>query len=385
MYKRSLSVVAALALGVSMVFSNSIGTQASENEGSSEIIVKFKPGTSLAQSSSLHAKADSQVIKTNSTLGFQVVKVPAEKSVKQAIQEYQKNPDVLYVEPNHVYRATLVPNDTDYAKQYALQKVEAEKAWDITKGSGQVKIAILDTGVDYNHLDLKGKVEKGRDFIDNDDDPMDENKHGTHCAGVAAATMNNRVGIVGMAPNVKIIAERVLDAKGNGTADGVASGITHAADLGAHVISLSLGSTDESKALQDAVDYAVSKGSTIVAAAGNDNSSTPNYPAYYENVIAVAATDQNDRKADFSNYGKWVDVAAPGVDIYSTVLGSGYESISGTSMATPLVAGVAGLLASQGKKANEIRASLEETADAIQGTGDNWTHGRVNAYKAMSR
>ncbi|MFC7441073.1 S8 family peptidase [Laceyella putida] len=386
MFKHSLSIVAALALGTMVVSTSIPGVHAeATQQHPQEIIVKFKPGASSSKAASLHAKAKGNVTSTNPKLGYQVVTVKKGQSVKAAIATYKADPQVEYVEPNGEIHAAFTPNDPKYSEQYAPQKVGAEAAWDVTKGSSEVKVAIVDTGVDYNHPDLAGKVEKGKDFIDNDNDPMDENSHGTHCAGITAAKTDNNEGIVGMAPEVTILAERVLDENGSGTWDSVASGITHAADAGAKVISLSLGGSENSKALEDAVKYAAGKGAVIVAAAGNESTNAPSYPAYYDDAIAVAATDQNDLKAYFSNFGDWVDVAAPGVDILSTVPGGGYETMSGTSMATPLVAGEAALLASQGKSASDIRKAIEGTAEKIPGTGTDWIHGRIDAAKAVDQ
>ncbi|MFC7371442.1 S8 family peptidase [Fictibacillus iocasae] len=361
----------------------SIPEQSDSKEAPKEIIVKYKEGVSSTEKSSLISKLDDSLKEKYSA--FSVVTV-TDGSVAEAVKEYEANPNVEYAEPNVTYKASYVPNDPDYStKQYAPQKVGAEAAWDVTRGSSTVKIAVVDTGVDYNHPDLAGKVIKGKDFVTDDNDPMDENKHGTHVAGIAAASTNNGVGMAGLAPNVQILAERVLDADGSGTLDDVAAGIRHAADSGAQVINLSLGGAVGTKTLEDAVNYAASKGSVVVAAAGNESTPLPSYPAYYDKAIAVAATDQNDKIAYFSNYGPWVDVAAPGVSLYSTVPGGKYENLSGTSMASPVVAGVAGLLASQGKNATQIRTALEGTADKVTGSGTLFKHGRINAAKAVTQ
>lgn len=388
MLKRFAAGYASLALLVSLAAPAEAGAAAIPEKYESktapkEIIVKYKDGVSSTEEKAVVSKLNDSIKEDYSA--YTVVKV-TEGSVADAVKEYEANPNVEYAEPNATYTASYVPNDPDYStKQYAPQKVGAEAAWDVTRGSSTVKIAVVDTGVDYNHPDLAGKVIKGKDFVTDDNDPMDENIHGTHVAGIAAASTNNGVGIAGLAPNVQILAERVLDAEGSGTLDDVAAGIRHAADSGAQVINLSLGGPIGSKTLEDAVNYASSKGSLVVAAAGNESTPVPSYPAYYEKAIAVAATDQNDQIAYFSNYGPWVDVAAPGVDLYSTVPGGKYESLSGTSMASPVVAGVAGLLASQGKDAAQIRTALESTSDKVTGSGTLFKHGRVNAGKAVTQ
>ncbi|WP_408009318.1 S8 family peptidase [Pseudalkalibacillus sp. A8] len=275
------------------------------------------------------------------------------------------------------------PNDTYYSYQYGPQNTDTPRAWDIARGSSNQEIAVLDTGVDYNHPDLDGKTIRGYDFVDNDWTPMDLNGHGTHVDGTAAAETNNSRGVAGMAPSTDILAVRVLDANGSGSLADIADGIRYAADAGAEVINLSLGCNCDTQTLEDAVNYAWNRGAVIIAAAGNDGVSTTFEPASYANVIAVAAVDRYDRLASFSNYGSWVDVAAPGVDIASTYPNNGYVYMSGTSMASPHVSGLAGLLAGQGRNNSQIRAAIENTADNISGTGYYFYHGRINSYDAV--
>lgn len=383
--KKALSLLSAVALSFALFLPSAPGIQAQDTQTPQQIIVKFKKGVTQKQVSSLHLTEKSHIVGQNNALHVQLVQVPKDKSLQATLSAYQKNPLVEYAEPNITLHAFDIPDDPRYNEQYGPQKVHAPEAWDVTKGSEDVEIAIVDTGVDYNHPDLAGKVVKGKDFVDNDLDPLDMNNHGTHCAGIAAALTNNGVGIAGIAPNVKILAVRVLDARGSGTLENVANGITYAADQGAKVISLSLGSPQPAATLRDAVNYAVNKGVVVVAAAGNSGNTIKNYPGAYPNAIGVAATDSNDNKAYFSTYGTWVDIAAPGLDILSSIRGGGYAKYSGTSMATPLVAGVAGLLASQGKTNEQIRADIEGTADKIAGTGNFWANGRVNALAAVNQ
>ncbi|PRZ16000.1 thermitase [Laceyella sediminis] len=384
--KKRVSLIASFVLMASAalpsaIFAKEVDSQAGKLYAPGQVVVKYKANASASAVKSARAKANGTVMEKNNKLGFEVVKVKG--SVEATIEKLKKDPNVEYAEPNYYLHASYTPNDPYFSsRQYGPQKIQAPQAWDIAEGSG-AKIAIVDTGVQSNHPDLAGKVVGGWDFVDNDSTPQDGNGHGTHCAGIAAAVTNNSTGIAGTAPKASILAVRVLDNSGSGTWTAVANGITYAADQGAKVISLSLGGTVGNSGLQQAVDYAWSKGSVVVAAAGNAGNTAPNYPAYYSNAIAVASTDQNDNKSSFSTYGSWVDVAAPGSSIYSTYPTSTYASLSGTSMATPHVAGVAGLLASQGRSAANIRAAIENTADKISGTGTYWAKGRVNAYKAV--
>ena len=297
----------------------------------------------------------------------------------------KSNPNIEYIEPNYIYKVTFTPNDPNLSSQWAWAKIQAFQAWDVTQGSASVIIGDVDTGIQSTHADLDAKIVAGFDYVDNDSTPQDGNGHGTHTAGTAAAETNNATGGAGTCPNCKIMAIRVLDNAGSGTLANVANGITYAADHGAKVVNLSLGGSG-SATLQNAVDYAWNHGVFLACAAGNSNtSSTANaYPAAYANCFAVAATTSSDARASYSNYGSWVAAAAPGSAIYSTWLNGGYNTISGTSMATPHVAGLAGLLAAQGLTNAQIRERICATADRIAGTGSYWTCGRINAYRAVT-
>ncbi|WP_044022720.1 S8 family peptidase [Bacillus sp. SG-1] len=348
-----------------------------------EVVVKFKDSVSDAEKgNALKKLGATEIPDTDSVKSeFKVLKVG---NVEAVVKALSKNPNVEYAEPNYNFSATWTPNDTYYqGYQYGLKNTYTNYAWDYSRGSSGQEIAVLDTGVDYNHPDLDGKTILGYDFVDNDYYPMDLNGHGTHVAGTAAAETNNGRGIAGMAPDTKILAVRVLDANGSGSLADIADGIQYAADTGAEVINLSLGCDCNTTTLKNAVDYAWNKGSVVVAAAGNDGVSTTFEPASYANAIAVGAVDSYDQKASFSNYGFWVDVTAPGVSIAATVPNNGYAYMSGTSMAAPHVAGLAGLLASQGRTNSQIRAAIEQTADPISGTGTYFEHGRINSHDAV--
>jgi hypothetical protein len=224
--------------------------------------------------------------------------------------------------------------------------------------------------------------------VNYDPDPLDDNGHGTHCAGVIAAAINNSVGIAGLA-QVRIMAEKTLDASGSGSSSELAKAIVHSVNQGANIISCSWGSSTESTVLHEAMRYAYGHGVLVVAAAGNDATNAKHYPAAFDEVVAVAATDELDNPASFTNYGDWVKVAAPGVNIYSTVLDGTYAYMSGTSMATPHVSGAAALIWSKfpNMTRDQVWAQLQYTADDLGAPGFDvyYGFGRVNARKAVEQ
>ncbi len=354
-----------------------------------EIIVKYKPAVSETTKQRLRQTHGTPLKHRIEKIRAEVVRVP-DRKIEDRIQRYKKDPNIEYAEPNYQATAFAISNDVSLSQQWGLFKINAANAtsqsvWDVTTGNTNIKIAILDTGIEESHSDLSGKVVGSANFTSSPT-VIDQDGHGTHVAGIAAAATNNNNGIAGTGYNASLLNAKVLDDTGSGYYSWIANGIIWAADNGANVINLSLGGPSSSFALQDAVNYAWSKGVVITAAAGNNNSSSPSYPAYYQNSIAVAATDSNDSKASFSNYGSWVDVASPGVAIYSTVNGNSYATWSGTSMATPFTAGLAALVWAKGTCTTNVcvREYIEKTADPIDGTGPNWKWGRINAYKAVS-
>jgi thermitase len=291
---------------------------------------------------------------------------------------------VKYAEPNWIVHAWYTPNDPLWNQQWGPKRIHCEKAWDGGTGSSSVKIAIVDTGIDYNHEDIVGNyVSGGHDWVNEDNDPMDDNNHGTHCAGIAAAVMDNSKGIAGVA-QVKVMAEKVLGSGGSGSSSDVASGITHAANNGANIISMSLGSSSPSSVIEDACDYAYNtKDVVLVAASGNDGQPQVSYPAAFETVIAVGAIDTNDERCDFSNYGEDLELMAPGYRVVSSIPGNNYDFYSGTSMACPHVAGVAALVKSLYPSENNvwIRQKLVDTAEDLGPAGwdEEYGYGLVDA------
>lgn len=383
---------------------------------SGQIIVKFRDNAAAPGVLRRHGLSGDTGIGTGiGSTGAHLIKVPAGKE-SRLIEALGRNPSVEYAEPDEV--VTAATSDEYFPRQYALQNqgqaitntagdlvnaggsadadVDAVEAWTVTKGHG-IKVAILDSGVASDNEDITPKVVLRANFSDGADSE-DNYGHGTHVAGIVAAIGDNTVGVAGVCPGCSILDGKVLNDSGSGSTSGIARGIEWAVSQGAKVINMSLGQRTSSRTLEIAVNNAWSQGVVIVAAAGNSGSQSKIYPAAYPNVIAVAATDNTDAKASFSSYGgKWVDIAAPGVNVYSTFpkhpfqLGSqygrsqGYDVANGTSMAAPVVAAAAALAWSSDAGATHasVRGKVESTADKIPGTGTYWANGRVNAYNAV--
>lgn len=312
-------------------------------------------------------------------IGYLLVKVPP-GSVIESIKQARLVPGVSDVQPNYlVYADDTIPNDTNWLDQYGLVSIRAPQGWDYSTGAAGVIIAIIDTGVDQSHNEFLGKIAPGYDFVNSDNDPQDDNGHGTHVAGIAAAIGNNGIGVAGVNWGANIMPVKVLSNSGGGTYARVAAGIVYAVDNNAAVINLSLGgsASPSTSVLQDAVNYAYSQGVTVVAASGNSGG-TVLYPAKYDHVIAVAAVDSSNSHPSFSNSGVEVDVSAPGVSILSTSLGGSYVYRDGTSMAAPFVSGLAAIINGYvGMNPDYIEFVMESTAldlgvvnfDALFGNG----------------
>ena len=314
-----------------------------------------------------------------------VFTVPSATDQDAAVARLNEDPDVEYAEPDYPGMASMAINDPQASQQWAVNKIQLPAAWDLTGGTKTVKVAIIDTGIDSKHPDLAGQVVGGRDFVNNDSDPMDDQGHGTHVAGTVAALTNNGVGVAGIAWGSSLVAVKVLGANGSGYTSAIADGINYAVSQGAKVINMSLGSSQTNTTLTTAVNNALAAGVVVVCAAGNDGRSTPMYPAAIKGVVAVGSTDSLDNRSSFSNYGTWVTVAAPGSGIVSTYKGGGYQTMSGTSMASPHVAGVAALIRSRYPDwtAAQVKAAIETTGDAVRGFESNPAIKRVNAFKAV--
>lgn len=378
-----------------------------------QILVKFRDGGAAA--GVLRQLGLGEGPGVGST-GAHLITVPAGREL-QLIEALSRNPVVEYAEPDYV--VTALTNDQYFPRQYALQNngqaftntagtiaipagkmdadVDAVEAWSVTGGGGRL-VAVLDSGVANDNPDITPKVAKHRNFTSGETGD-DNYGHGTHVSGIVAAAANNATGVAGVCPGCMVLDGKVLNDSGVGSSSTLANGIDWAVTEGAHVINMSLG-VRPSRTLEAAVNTAWNngKGAVLVAAAGNGGTQAQIYPAGYTNVIAVAATDNKDAKASFSSYGaSWVDIAAPGVNVYSTfpnhtfVLGTqnkrsfGYDVGNGTSMSAAIVSATAALAWSKNPSATAaaIRTKVESSADKIAGTDTLWANGRVNAYNAV--
>ena len=442
----ALLIVTALpAVGILNVRENKLDDIQTSEFVTGEFIVKFKDaGISSPSIDNLnekcHVSSMEKIFRNcedTSLENIYILNIPEDTDILSIIQDYSSCPDVEYAEPNYHVQLCGFPNDNDFDKQWNLHNsgqtggtedadIDAPEAWDIETGDFDIIIAILDLGVDYTHPDLvdnlwinedeipdnkedddeNGYVDDimGWDFGNKDNDPKDEYGHGTLCTGVSGAVTDNGIGIAGVGWDCKIMPLIVLGPHGGVT--GILNGIEYAVDNGARVISMSFTTTTHMQVLEDTINYAASEGVISVAAAGNSGETEERYPAAQDNVIAVAGTNHNDEKMNFfdehyeewiiSNYGDWVDVAAPAVNIYSTMptyhvsmnddgYQQDYDYGTGSSYACPLVAGIAGLILSKNP-----HLSPEEVKTIICNNVDPYISdvyigsGRVNANKALN-
>jgi thermitase len=289
-----------------------------------QVVVRFRANADPLSRLQVLSDANAATVKRLGLPGLQLVRVSG--SVPDAVAAFESNPAVAYAEPNYLYHATAIPNDPRFSQTWGMTKISAPSAWNITTGSSSVRVGVVDTGISTDHLDLSANVVPGYDFVQGDSDARDFNGHGTHVAGTIGARGNNARGVAGVNWQVSLLPVRVLDGSGSGSNSNVTAGLAYACSHGANIVNASLGGTGYSSSMRDAI--AACPNTLFVVAAGNDGLSddtSPHYPCNYgaspdnlQNVICVAATDQNDALATFSNYGTSVDLAAPGVGVTST-------------------------------------------------------------------
>lgn len=371
--------------------------QAARPIASGRLVIGFQPGVSQAEQKSLLASRGWTSVRRLPALNAVVVSVP--QGTEEALAgELKALPAVRYAEPDAVVQALNIPNDPYFDDQWNILQIGSIPAWDISVGSADVIIAIVDTGIDLGHPELAGKLVAGYDFVNEDPDPSDDNGHGTFCAGIAGAIGDNGQGIAGVAWNARLMPVKVLDSSGSGYVSDVAAGIVWAVDHGAKVINLSLGTSVPHSLLADAVDYALSRDGVLVAAAGNEYmlGSPPIYPAAYPDVVAVAAVGAKEEHAWYSNVGDYVDVAAPGgnsegskriLSTFGNGVDRGYAWGEGTSFAAPHVAGMAALLRSVNPSLSNLQVTYVITSTAwdrgAPGPDPEFGWGRVDAFQAL--
>jgi subtilisin family serine protease len=412
-------------------------TQGPDEKDKVEVLVRFRPGTTRETIDRITAQFNDEVEdRIESVAGLDVIEDEDGRSAEDVLTQYRALSEVEYAEPNSAIvldhedsgRKHLHADDEMFAGQWGLfndgakggkagADISAMRAWAVTKGSEQVVVAVIDSGVDYAHPDLVNNIwrrpeiikayededlgsiddQHGLNLLDDSGDPMDQNGHGTHCAGIIGAEGGNGIGIAGVNWNVKIMPLRFMDGDGAGTTKDAIEAINYVIDrrragVNVRIISASWGSNTKSRALEDIIRKAYDEGILFVAAAGNDtsdNDQKPHYPSSYNlgNVVSVAAINRNEQLTSFSNYGaKSVHVAAPGEEILSTWLNHSFAEKKGTSMATPFVAGVAALILSQNPKmsVDDLRARLLKSVDSVDSLkGRVSTGGRINAAKAV--
>jgi len=438
--RRALVLVILIAIAMSVRSSAQTTTTGRFVPG--EILVKFRPGAAADTRGAAHRAAGATLVDEITRTRVQRVRVrPGDEAA--TIARYQRNPNVLYAELNFVRTVpattepvstpVTLPGDSHFGEQWGMNNtgqsfycipwiagdlcffsgtpgadIDAPEAWAISKGSPTITVGVIDTGIDYTHPDLSANYAGGDDFTSPDGDPMDDHGHGTHVAGIIAAALDNLTGVpgtpegvAGVAPNTRVRAYKVCLADGTCDDFAVEQAITRAASDGVKVINMSLGGSDYSDSLNDAVQDAWNAGVVIVAGAGNDGTTAPFYPAALDNVVSVGAFDEDDARASFSNYGSWVDISAPGNYVLSTYpmaqcdgsttpgdVGC-YQYLSGTSMATPFVAGAAALVWSRSDVTSNQQV-VDILLNSAEGKGvsaarlDSWTiHGGLNLHNAI--
>jgi subtilisin family serine protease len=408
-----------------------------ENVSLSDIEQKVQQDQFIPSGSPFQIQADLKsvdylakgIARSNDVLG-RIIKITFVDDVDEGAFLQLKNldEDIEYVQKALAYQINIVPDDSLVSQQWALSKIQAYDAWDKTQGADSVIIGMIDTGIDYFHPDLKNKIwqnpgetgngketngidddnngfvddyrgwdftdrvgfpfdSSGGDYLGWDNDPLDEQGHGTYISGIAAAQTNNFTGIAGAAPNIKLMNLRAFDPGGYGEEDDVAAAILYAVQMNVKVLNMSFGDYSFSYVLRDVIQFAYSKNLVLVGSSGNQNSSDPHYPSGYSEVICVGNSTQDDFRAGNSNYGSTLDLMAPGTQIVTTARNNNYASISGTSASTPHVAAAAALILSLGNFTNEeVKQILKSTSDDIGEPGwDIFTGaGRLNMYRAVT-
>lgn len=352
-----------------------------------EVTVKFKASLSAQELAKISRDINGKLQSSHHT--SYIFKSDL-KSPFDLVSYFSKRDDVIYAEPNFLYMQNQQPNDLLYRDyQYNLPMIQTEAGWNISTGSDKNIIAVIDSGVDLNHPDLRHRLVDGYNVLDENSPPNDDNGHGTHVAGIIASETNNGLGVAGITWFNKIMPIKAMNAEGYGSSFDIAKGIVWAVDHGANVINMSLGNYQYSDIMRDAVAYAFEKDVMIVAATGNDHTDQTAFPAAYPEVFSVSAVNNIGNFAEFSNFGTYVDVVAPGVNIPSTYIGHQYAALSGTSMAAPHVSALAGLIRSTNPALtnDEVMAIIRNTTTDLGQPGKDvlYGDGLINVEAALKQ
>jgi subtilisin family serine protease len=386
--------IGTIILGMVFIFAGIVFVSQAKGESRTREIVVFKEGVDEVTKEDLINKAGGEKIKDLKIISGKAVWLTpqAEKNLAKRAEVLRIDPDVeVYALENVKIKG--VKSQPAQTLTWNIVRVDAEISWGISTGD-PVKVGVIDTGIDLTHPDLQANIKKGYNAIYPWKSPNDDNGHGTHVAGIIAA-LNNSIGVVGVGPKIDLYPIKVLNASGSGYLSDVIEGLDWAVSNGMQVVNMSLGTDQDVQSFHDAISNAYNAGIVIVAAAGNSGGAV-SYPAAYPEVIAVSATDETDQIASWSSRGSEIDLAAPGVNIYSTYKGSTYKTLSGTSMAAPHVTGAAALvidtkrcdLDSDGNcTPAEVQQRLEQTAIDLGDSGkDNlYGAGLVNVYQALTQ
>lgn len=354
------------------------------NYQAEQLIIQFNEETTDRLKKTILRTIQAEELQTIQNGNFTLASVQSGTNLQEAASALKKWKQVESVEPNYKVRTSYIPTDSGYAKQWYAKKINMNSAWDLSLGLPSIKVAVIDAGIQVTHPELKGTIINPFNAVTGSKS-LPSNPHGTHVAGIIGASLNNK-GIAGIAPDVKIMPINVFS--GN-EADifTIVDGIDYAVKSGADIINLSLTMEDYTEVLDYSIQSAWKKGILIVAAAGNEDSDINQYPAALNHVLGISATTKQDKKADFSNYGHYIDLAAPGIDIYSTVPLNSYEMMSGTSMAAPVISGVSALILSKNPflTPSEVIHILQTSSKDLGAVGrdDLYGYGRVDAYKAL--
>jgi thermitase len=389
--KLSATAVFAVIIAMAVLLVTPFGTSfaSAQGLGTTTLLVQFQPGVDAAARAASVAAFGGKIVGWMPQIGVAEVHMPVDTAGVAPAAAFD-TAVIRFVERDVVVTGDLIVEDPavlDPDQGYGLQKLNVQAAWNVTTGYSGTIVAIVDSGLTISHTEFAGRIVAGYDFVNGDADPTDDHGHGTHVAGIIGAALDGQ-GTAGVCPGCSIMPIKVLNANNAGTWGGVAKGVLYAVDNGARVINLSLGATVSSLTLENAITYAHEHGVIVVAAAGNAASSAPFYPAALEHVVAVSATNKQDALWVLSNTGDHIDLAAPGYRIYSTYkdfgCGTGYTYMSGTSMAAPYVAGLAGLVISQDETltGEAVIALMQDNADDLgdPGSDANFGAGRINAY-----